>query len=128
MPKPALTAGLTALAQHTVEAADTAAAIGSGDLHVLGTPRLLAWMEGATCAAIADHLLADETSVGTRVVLEHLLASPVGAVVEVNATVVYVDGRLVRFETVAVDSAARVVGRAEVTRVVVDQGRFLARL
>ena len=96
-------------------------AIGSGDLEVLGTPRLLAWMEGATCAALADHLLADETSVGTRVVLEHQAASPVGAELEIQATLVYVDGRLVRFEAVALDSTARVVGRAEITRVIVDR-------
>ena len=32
--------------------ADTAAAVGSGSLPVLGTPRLLAWCEAATCAAV----------------------------------------------------------------------------
>ena len=61
----------------TVGPDDTALAVGSGSLEVLGTPRLLAWLEAATCAALE---LADgETSVGTRVELEHQAPSPVGA-------------------------------------------------
>ena len=56
----------------TVEESDTAASLGSGDLAVLGTPRLLAWAEAATCAAIVEELTEEQTSVGTRVALEHL--------------------------------------------------------
>ena len=113
----------------TVTDTDTAAAVGSGSLPVLGTPRLLAWCEAATCAAIADSLDEGRTSVGTRVSLEHLVASPVGERVEVQASVAYVDGRLVRF-TVAASHASdgKVVGTGEVTRVVVDRERFLSRL
>ena len=55
----------------TVTDADTAAAVGSGSLPVLGTPRLLAWCEAATCAAIDPTLPEGSTSVGTRVELEH---------------------------------------------------------
>ena len=77
--------------------ADTAAALGSGSLPVLGTPRLLAWCEAATCAAIDPTLPAGSTSVGTRVELEHRAASPVGAEVQVTASASYVDGRLHRF-------------------------------
>jgi fluoroacetyl-CoA thioesterase len=107
---------------------DTAAAVGSGDLPVLGTPRLLAWCEAATCAAIADELSDEQTSVGTRVALEHLAASAVGEQVRVTATVSHRDGRLLRFEVVAVDSQETVVGHGEVTRVLMDRERFMARL
>jgi fluoroacetyl-CoA thioesterase len=106
---------------------DTAAALGSGDLPVLGTPRLLAWAEAATCAAVADELDASSTSVGTRVALEHRAASAVGEEVRVTATVTHRDGRLLRFEVVAVGTADVVVGHGEVTRVVVDRERFLDR-
>ena len=112
----------------TVTDADTAAAVGSGDLPVLGTPRLLAWSEAATCAALADELDEASTSVGTRVSLEHLAASAVGEEVQVTATVTHRDGRLVRFEVVAVDSREQTVGHGEVTRVVVGRDRFMARL
>jgi predicted thioesterase len=119
----------------TVSPDDTARAVGSGSLEVLGTPRLLAWLEAATCAALEAGLPAGGTSVGTRVELEHQAPSPVGAVVEVTASTTYVDGRLHRL-TVAARHAAdtpvgkpgRVVATGEVTRVVVDAERFMARL
>jgi fluoroacetyl-CoA thioesterase len=110
---------------------DTAQALGSGSLPVLGTPRLLAWCEAATVAAL--ELPAGRTSVGTRVALEHLAASPVGAEVEVSAASAYVDGRLHRFTVEArhvVDGRAggKLVGSGEVTRVVVDAERFMGRV
>jgi fluoroacetyl-CoA thioesterase len=120
--------GDSATVTFTVTDHDTAAAVGSGDLPVLATPRLLAWSEAATCAALAESLDDARTSVGTRVRLDHVGASPVGEEVTVVATVVYLDGRLVRFEVVAQHADERVVGHGEVTRVVVDRERFLSRL
>jgi predicted thioesterase len=111
----------------TVTADDTAEAVGSGSLPVLGTPRLLAWCEAVTCAAIEPTLRAGSTSVGTRIALEHLAASAVGADVTVTASSSYSDGRLVRF-TVAARQGAKLVGNGEVTRVVVDTEKFLSRL
>lgn len=112
----------------TVTPDDTAAAVGSGDLEVLGTPRLLAWAEAATCAAVAGELGEHQTTVGTRIALEHLRASAVGETVQVRAEVVHRDGRLLRFSVTATDSQDRLVGQGEVTRVVVDRDRFLSRL
>lgn len=114
----------------TVTDDDTAAALGSGSLPVLGTPRLLAWCEAATCAALEGWLPPGGTSVGTRVALDHLAASPVGQQVEVTASASYVDGRLHRFTVAArhVGGNGKVVGTGEITRVVVDAERFLSRL
>ena len=123
----ALRPGLSASLEHTVGDDDTAAAVGSGSLPVLGTPRLLAWCEAATCAAIEPALQEGQTSVGTRIALEHTAPSPVGATIQVTASAVHVDGKLVRF-SVAARQGARLVGSGEVTRVVVDAGRFLSRV
>lgn len=113
----------------TVTDADTAAAVGSGSLPVLGTPRLLAWLEAATCACLEPTLAAGSTSVGTRVQVDHLAASAVGAEVEVTASVTHRDGRLHRFTVGARDrSSGKVVAAGEVTRVVVDAERFLSRV
>ncbi len=112
---------------HVVSPQDTAAALGSGDLPVLATPRLLAWCEAATVAALAGSLTAAESSVGTRVELVHQRATPVGGSVDVQAEVVHVDGRLLRFDVVAECDGA-LVGHGTVTRLVVDVDRFLARL
>ncbi|WP_110208729.1 thioesterase family protein [Nocardioides daejeonensis] len=120
-------AELTATQTFTVTDDDTAQAVGSGSLPVLGTPRLLAWCEAVTCLAIEPLLTAGRTSVGTRVSLEHLAASRIGATVTVEAHAVYAEPKLVRF-TVAARMGDKLVGSGEVTRVVVDAERFLARL
>lgn len=123
--------GAEATLDFTVGEPDTAAALGSGDLPVLATPRLLAWCEAATCAAVAPALAEGSTSVGTRVDLEHLAASAVGSGVRVTARVAYVDGRLVRFAVTARsvdDGPGRLLASGEVTRVVVDAERFLGRV
>jgi predicted thioesterase len=125
----AMDTGQKATLEFTVDEDDTATAVGSGDLAVLATPRLVAWCEAASCAAIADSLPAHQTSVSSRVQFEHLAASPVGEAVSVTATVGYVDGRLVRFEVVASHPHdGKVVGHGEATRVVVDRERFLSRV
>ena len=111
---------------HIVTDDDTAVAQGSGDLAVLATPRLLAWCEEAACGAVG--LDAASTSVSTRVELEHLAPSPVGAEVTATATVVHRDGRLIRFQVVAHDVAGKVLATGEAQRVVVDRERFLSRL
>ncbi|MFL6154660.1 MAG: thioesterase family protein [Marmoricola sp.] len=118
--------GRTSTREFVVSESDTAAAVGSGTLPVLGTPVLLAWCEAVTCEVLG--LPAPSTSVGTRVNLEHLAASKVGASVVVTATVSYADGRLVRFEVDAREPGGKLLGSGEVTRVVVDGERFLSRL
>lgn len=111
---------------HTVTATDTAIAVGSGDLEVLGTPVVLAWCEEATCAAL--ELAPQQTSVGTRVDLEHLAASPVGTEVTTTATVIHTDGRLVRFQVAALDAAGTLLATGEIRRVIVDRERFMSRI
>lgn len=116
----------TATVTHVVGDDDTAAALGSGDLPVLATPRLLAWLEEATCAAL--DLEPGRTSVGTRVEVEHVAASAIGETVTSTADVTYEDGRLLRFRVAAHDAHGTIVAHGEVRRVVVDRERFLSRL
>jgi predicted thioesterase len=124
----ALEVGLQAALVHVVTDDDTATAVGSGDVPVLATPRLLALAEAACLAALGNAgLPADSTTVGTRIELEHLLALPVGETVRVAAGLVHLDGRLLRFEVAATDDGDRLVGRAAITRVLVERDRFMAR-
>lgn len=108
--------------------ADTAVALGSGGLAVLGTPRLLAWCEAATCRALDGALAPGASSVGTWVRVDHLAPSAVGEQVTVRAELRAVDGRRLRFEVMVTDAAGTLVGRGNIERVVVDDERFLARL
>jgi fluoroacetyl-CoA thioesterase len=124
----ALEVGLQAALVHVVTDDDTASAVGSGDVPMLATPRLLALAEAACLAALSDAgLPVGSTTVGTRVELEHLLALPVGDAVRVAARLGHLDGRLLRFEVTATDDGDRLVGRAVITRVLVDRERFVAR-
>ena len=114
---------------YVVADADTAEALGCGSLPALGTPRLLAWLEAATCACLEPVISEGSTSMATRVQVEHLAARPVGAGVEVTASSVYEDGRLHRFTVSARDTrSGKVLAAGEITRVVVDAERFLSRL
>jgi fluoroacetyl-CoA thioesterase len=107
--------------------ADTAQALGSGDVPVLGTPRVLALAEAATVAAVAGTLPDGATTVGTRVELEHLGATAVGGTVVAEAVLSTVDGRRLEF-AVTVREGDAVVARGRVHRVVVDRDRFLAKV
>ena len=120
--------GAQAEVTRVVGDADTASALGSGSMPVLGTPRLLAWFEEATCRAVEGALVTGETTVGTSVRLDHLAPSGVGATVTVRAEVAAVDGRRVTFTVEATDAGGNVVGRGTVERVVVEARRFLDRL
>ena len=117
--------GVTASVSLTVADGDTAPAARSGDVPVLATPRLLALCEEATVAAAAPGLEGGETTVGSRVELQHFAPSPPGAVVEAIAVLTQVEGSRLMFSVTA-RQGGTVVGRGTITRVVVDRARFLA--
>ena len=110
----------------TVTEADTARALGSGDVDVLGTPRALALAEAATVRAAAASLAPGQTTVGTRVELDHLAPSPVGATVRADAELVYRSGRRLTFD-VRLTQDGREVATGRVIRAIVDRGPFLAQ-
>lgn len=125
--------GLAAEVSALVGPADTAVAVGSGDVEVLGTPRVLALVEAATVAAVAPDLPAGATTVGTRVELDHIRATRVGATVTARAELVAVEGWRLRFAVRLVegpdagpDSAAALAARGTVERALVDRERFAA--
>jgi len=92
---------------------------------VLATPVLCHWFESAAVLAIAPQLELGEASVGTRLTIEHLKATPLGMRVRVESRVIAVEGRRVTFDTKAVDEV-ELVARGTHERFVVDLARFLA--
>jgi fluoroacetyl-CoA thioesterase len=116
--------GLHASAKLIVADADTAIALRSGDVRVLGTPRLIALCEEAALAAVADELPAGHTTVGMRVQVDHLAPTSVGSSVAAEATLEKVEGRRLTF-TVSVTDHCGLVAAGKVTRVVVETERFL---
>jgi predicted thioesterase len=94
---------------------------------VLATPVLCHWFESAAVRAIAAQLESGEATVGTRLRIEHLKATPMGMQVRVTARVVAAEGRRVDFEVSAFDDV-ELIARGTHERVVIDLERFLARV
>lgn len=118
--------GLSGRAELVVSDGDTARAAGSGDVDVLGTPRLIALCEEATVDALVGALPDTWTTVAMRVRFDHLAPVAVGTAVHAEATLERVEGRRLVF-TVAASDASGLVGAGRVTRVAVDRERFLGK-
>lgn len=119
--------GLTGEAHTIVTDALTAAALGSGSVNVYSTPALIALLEAAAIHALEGHLPDGQTSVGTRLDVRHLAATPIGMAITARATLKEVDGRRLVFEVEASDPVERIgVGVHE--RFIVDKARFEARV
>jgi len=127
----AIIVGMTGSVTHKVSAADTAKALGSGDLEVLGSPRVVAWCEAATMAAVEGGIRDSDVIVGTRISIEHIHPSSVGDSVTANATVSGADGRIVTFDVELVhhdDQGHRLLAHGEIVRVVLSREAFQARI
>jgi predicted thioesterase len=121
-----VTIGACAQVELIVTSADTARALRSGDVPVLGTPRVVALAEEAAVAALAGDLSPTETSVGTRVELAHLAPVLVGSRIRAVATLEKAEGRRLIFN-VAVTDDAGLVAAGKITRIVVNTDQFMDR-
>ena len=118
--------GLKGEARLVVGEGDTARALGSGDVNVLGTPRMVALFEQATVDALRGMLEEGQSSVGMRVQIDHLQPTPVGAEVVVEAVLDKVEGRRITFAVTASDSGG-LVAAGKVTRVLIDVQKFMSK-
>lgn len=121
-----LAPGLVGEAESVVDQSMTASAVGSGGLDVLSTPSMLALMENAACQSVDSRLPPGQTTVGTRLDVRHLAATPLGVAVHARAELVEVDGRKLVFRIEAFDAYEK-IGEGTHERVVVDHVRLLAR-
>ncbi|HUG85426.1 MAG TPA: hotdog domain-containing protein [Euzebya sp.] len=102
---------------------DTAAAMGSGDVDVLATPRVVALVEQAACAVLAGQLDPGTTSVGVRIELDHRRPTRIGATVTATAVLTGVDGRKLDF-TVRVHEGEDEVASGVHRRVITSRDTF----
>jgi fluoroacetyl-CoA thioesterase len=110
-----------------VEKAHTAEQIGSGKVEVLATPMMIALMEAAAVEAVQEYLPGGWSTVGTRVDVEHLRASPLGEVVTAKATLVRSEGRFLDFSVTAADSSG-IIGQGNHRRFIVNLKAFMEKL
>ena len=117
------------MVRYEVTDADTAAAVGSGDVPVLATPRLISWMEAATVQVAAQFTETGQTTVGTAVRIEHRRATRMGGIVEVTAEApAAAVGQRLTFQVRAIDQSGRLVAVGQIDRAIVDRDRFLAAI
>lgn len=112
---------------YTVTRSDTALSLGSGNLEVLATPILVAWVENAAYE-MAQLCLADEqTTVGVKVDLDHVAATPVGMKVRIHAVLEKVENRRLDFKIEAWDEVQK-IGEGFHQRFVVTKTKFMGKV
>lgn len=94
---------------------------------VFSTPYLILIMENAALNAIKRYLEGDESAVGTRIDVRHLVATPVGREVVGHAEVTDTDGRKIFFRVWAMDDSEE-IGTGTHERTVVNVSRIVERM
>jgi len=125
--KPALKRGQTLSLERIVSQEDTAARYGSGDLDVLATPALVAFMENTALSLVAPHLPESESTVGIAITLDHVRATAVGRNVKCTAVLEKIEGNRLLFDVTAWDGSNR-IGYGKHTRYIIDIDRFMSKL
>lgn len=116
--------GRRARASLTVTDTDTAEHMGSGDVPVLASPRVLALAEQAAVRAIEGELPPDHTSVGAKAELEHSRPTFVGGTVTAEAVLLGVHGRRLEFTVTVTDDEGNEIASVRHERVVVPREKF----
>jgi len=127
MPSSKLEPGLSASTEILVGTRDTAHHVGSGKIKVLATPVMIMLLEEAALNAVEELLPPGYQTVGTRLDISHIAATPVGMRVQACAEVTEVDGRKLTFRVWAEDEIER-IGEGIHERIVVEVARFDRRI
>lgn len=104
----------------------TAEAMGSGMLPVYATPAMIALMEHTAANSIAGELEEGQGTVGTRIEVKHMSATPAGMEVTCETKLVEIDRKRLVFEVRAYD-AAGVIGEGTHERFIIENETFMAR-
>jgi fluoroacetyl-CoA thioesterase len=119
--------GLIGTAEIVVGPEHTAPFVGSGRIAVLATPVMINVIEAAALAAVEHLLPAGHQSLGIKLDVSHIAATPIGLRVTATAEVVKVEGRTITFRVEARDEFEP-IGRGTHERVVVSLERFDERV
>jgi len=117
--------GTKGTAELTVTEELLANKVGSGLVAVYATPMMIAGLEGTAAASVADALEPGQTTVGCRMNVSHVAATPAGMKVrfETELTAVSANGKMLTFRVAAYDEKG-LIGEGEHERAVVWKERF----
>jgi fluoroacetyl-CoA thioesterase len=118
---------LTSVTRVTVEAKDTVGALDASMPQVASTPYLVTIAEFACADLIKSQLEPGQITVGTRVVIDHLGASKVGAELVIKAALLNREKNRFRF-SVEIEDGARVAAKVEHERAAVSLEKIMKSL
>lgn len=119
--------GIKHVHEHVVTSADLAQVQKSGELPVLATPKLLAWLEESCWMSVGDLLENGETTVGTYANFKHLAASAEGAKIRVETCLTLIDRKRLVFDVKAYEGNI-LLAEGQLERFIVNSERFLKKL
>lgn len=122
-----LNTGITNTVTVTVTPSLSARSMGSGSLDVLATPAMIAGMENVCMSCVAPYLEEGSTTVGTRVDISHISATPVGDTVTYSCVLTEIEKRRLVFKVEAFDSAGK-IGEGKHERFIVNCEKFMAKV
>ena len=117
----------TSTTRVVVEPKDTVGALDPSMPQVASTPYLVTIAEIACARLVKDQLASGQITVGTRVVIDHLGASKVGAELLVKTTLLNREKNRFRF-SVEIEDGARLVAKVEHERAVVSLEKIMKSL
>ena len=118
--------GIKGTAETVVVYENTAAAVGSGALEVFSTPSMIALMEKASRELVQPYLEEGQSTVGTRLEVSHVAASPIGAHIHAEGTLVEIDRRMLTFEVKAY-ADGELIGEGRHQRCIIYAERFMEK-
>lgn len=101
--------------------------LGSGFVDVYSTPMMIGLMETAAATSVQPFVGEGKTTVGVRVDIRHLAATPPGMRITAHSRLVKVDGKALTFEVWAEDERER-IGEGLHERAIIDRARFVQRV
>ncbi len=118
--------GIRGSGEAVVTEALTAKAMGSGELPVYATPAMVTLVEETAWKSVAPALEPGQGTVGTKLDLAHLAATPLGRKVRCETELIEIDRRRLTFSAVVFDESGK-IGEGVHERFIVDSERFLAK-
>ena len=122
-----LSRGVRGTQTEIVTEQNVARALGSGGLNVYATPRMITLMEYCAMESVKPYLPAGSSTVGTRIDVKHLSATPVGMAIRCETELVEVDRRRLVFHCRAYDEAG-LIGEGTQERFIVENAKFMAKV
>jgi predicted thioesterase len=119
-----LKTGVKGEIKQRVDIKDTASAYGSGLVEVFATPAMIALMEKTCLESVSNYLDKKESTVGIKVDVSHIKATPLGDTVICRSELIEIDRKRLIFKVWAIDESGK-IGEGFHERFIIDKDKFM---